>query len=319
MLIGVSCALGAGMLWAIAFVAPLLLPDFSPVEITAGRYLFFGLSSLMMLSLLDGRALTRMPPWLWAKALWLTLIGNVGYYACLTAAMRLSGVVLPTLIIGILPVTVALVGNVRNKEIAFKKLFPPIAIILTGLLLVHTAETRGVAVANVDFRYAVGLGLATCALVLWTWYGVANALHLKAHPELPSITWASMTGLATLPILAAAGGLVAAFGYDPRLDTTAERNVVGFLVISAIIGILSSWVATWLWNRASTELPTALAGQLIVFETIAALAYAFLLEGRVPSLGALAGSAFLIAGVLWGIRIFSRSAASLREQPAGTG
>jgi drug/metabolite transporter (DMT)-like permease len=40
---------------------------------------------------------------------------------------------------------------------------------------------------------------------------------------------------------------------------------------------------------------------LIVFETVAALAYAFVLRGSVPEVQTLAGIALLIAGVLWAV------------------
>ncbi len=44
-------------------------------------------------------------------------------------------------------------------------------------------------------------------------------------------------------------------------------------------------------------------GQLIVFETLAALAYAFALRGRPPEAMTLAGIVLLVAGVVWALRI----------------
>lgn len=76
------------------------------------------------------------------------------------------------------------------------------------------------------------------------------------------------------------------------------------------IGLGASWLGTLCWNRASQLLPTSIAGQLIVFETLAALLYAFLLRGEVPDGGTLAGIALLIAGVVLGIR-------ALPSRPAG--
>ena len=38
------------------------------------------------------------------------------------------------------------------------------------------------------------------------------------------------------------------------------------------IGLFASWLGTLCWNEASQRLPTSLSGQLIVFETLAALA-----------------------------------------------
>ena len=40
--IGVLCALLAGAMWGMVFIAPRALPAFSPWELTLGRYLAYG-------------------------------------------------------------------------------------------------------------------------------------------------------------------------------------------------------------------------------------------------------------------------------------
>jgi drug/metabolite transporter (DMT)-like permease len=57
------------------------------------------------------------------------------------------------------------------------------------------------------------------------------------------------------------------------------------------------------WNEASQRLPTTLVGQLIVFETLSALAYAFVLRHQWPAPATLAGIALLVAGVIWALRM----------------
>ena len=44
-------------------------------------------------------------------------------------------------------------------------------------------------------------------------------------------------------------------------------------------------------------------GQLIVFETLSALAYAYLWHRAWPAPATLAGIALLIAGVIWALRV----------------
>ena len=61
--------------------------------------------------------------------------------------------------------------------------------------------------------------------------------------------------------------------------------------------------STLCWNEASQRLPTALVGQMIVFETLAALAYAFMLRGKWPEPMTIVGIGLLMAGVLWAVRI----------------
>jgi drug/metabolite transporter (DMT)-like permease len=76
-----------------------------------------------------------------------------------------------------------------------------------------------------------------------------------------------------------------------------------FIALMAAIGLFASWLGTLCWNEASQRLPTALAGQLIVFETLAALGYAFALRGQWPAPVTVVGIALLIAGVVLAVRI----------------
>ena len=76
-----------------------------------------------------------------------------------------------------------------------------------------------------------------------------------------------------------------------------------FIGLMLAIGLLASWLGTLCWNEASQRLPTTLVGQLIVFETLSALAYAFALRHEMPAPATLAGIALLVAGVLWALRV----------------
>ena len=76
-----------------------------------------------------------------------------------------------------------------------------------------------------------------------------------------------------------------------------------FLALMFTIGLLSSWLGTLCWNEASQRLPTALAGQLIVFETLSALAYAFAISAKWPPWLTVLGIGLLIAGVTLALRI----------------
>ena len=78
--------------------------------------------------------------------------------------------------------------------------------------------------------------------------------------------------------------------------------VLDFLLLMFAIGLLASWLGTLCWNEASQRLPPSLSGQLIVFETLAALSYAFVLRKSLPQVETLVGVALLIAGVVWAVR-----------------
>jgi len=117
--------------------------------------------------------------------------------------------------------------------------------------------------------------LAVGAVACWTWYPLRNADWLRDHPGRSPRTWATAQGVMTLP-LAAVGYAVtwvfmAASGDPFPMPFGPRPEFFIFLMVS--IGLLASWLGTLCWNEASQRLPTALAGQLIVFETLAALAY----------------------------------------------
>jgi drug/metabolite transporter (DMT)-like permease len=68
------------------------------------------------------------------------------------------------------------------------------------------------------------------------------------------------------------------------------------------VAIGASWLGNGLWNAASKRLPLTLSGQLIVFETLFALLYAFIYDHRLPRPLEAAAIALLLAGVSWSVR-----------------
>ena len=66
--------------------------------------------------------------------------------------------------------------------------------------------------------------------------------------------------------------------------------------------ILSAWLATILWNVASRRLSASLCGQLIVSETLFALAYSFAWDGRWPTAWQAAAVVLFTLGILASIK-----------------
>ena len=318
MALGVLYALAAGLLWGLVFVSPLWLPDHPAALLSFGRYLAFGLIALP-LAWFDRRALRRLSLADWGRALELAAIGNLLYYLCLAAAIQRIGVPLPTLIIGTLPVVITLVAAWRgDSRVSWPRLLPSLLLIAAGLITVHRLEVGAGVVADPDAATPwVGVLLATIGVLCWTWYPLRNADWLKAHPTSPPRAWATAQGLATLP-LALSGMAVLTLVMHARADPFPMPfgpEPIRFVGIMLGMGLLASWLGTLCWNAASRRLPAALAGQLIVFETLAALLYAFILRGAWPSAQVLAGIVMLIAGVLFAVR--AQSAATRRASAAG--
>lgn len=311
MALGVAFALLAGLVWGLVFVAPLLLPQYSAALLTSGRYLAFGLIALP-LGWLDRVRLRQFTASDWLEALKLSAIGNVLYYLCLAAAIQRAGGPLPTMVIGTLPVVIAISSNLRDGardgRLPWRKLVPSLALIAAGIACVNQVELQHLRAAR-DFdlgRYGSGLLLAVGAVVCWTWYPMRNADWLRAHADRSPRTWATAQGLMTLPLALLGYGALwvwSVYGGHPELSMPFGPTPERYLTLMLAIGLLASWVGTLCWNEASQRLPTALVGQLIVFETLSALGYALVLRGAWPDGLTLAGIGLLVAGVLSALRI----------------
>ena len=333
--LGLRCALAAGLLWGIVFIAPVLLPDYPAIYLSASRYLAFGLIALV-LALFDWKQLRALTKADWLSALELSLIGNLLYYSCLAAAIQIAGAPLPTMIIGALPVVISIGSNLHQASMPWGKLMAPLGLIGLGITLVHRDEWNHLAAqgpqADLGTQFLLGGLLAVAAVTCWTWYPIRNSRWLKLRPSINSTTWANAQGLATLPLALLAVGVIglaqtgafsqsastltgvsAGLAWRPFPQIGAEAPILSallgptpllFLGLMLAIGLGASWLGTLLWNRASQVLPATLMGQLIVFETLAAMLYAFIHRGEWPGVLTWAGIALLIAGVVFGVRAF---------------
>jgi len=318
MFAGTLLALAAGLMWGLVFIAPLWLPDYPALLLSAGRYLAFGLLALP-LAWLDRERLARLTRADWLEALKLSAVGNLLYYGFLASAIQRAGAPLPTMIIGTLPVVIAVCSNWRDAQrdgrLPWLRMLPSLGLIGSGIALVNHAELQHLrAEAAVPLAtYALGALLAVGAVACWTWYPLRNADWLRAHGGRNAGmagAWATAQGLATLPLAAlayagfwAVGGGAGFTLTSPGIGLPLGPRPLEFALAMLTLGLLASWLGTLCWNGASQRLPTSLVGQLIVFETLSALAYAFALRGQFPAPETWAGIALLVAGVMWALRV----------------
>jgi drug/metabolite transporter (DMT)-like permease len=309
---GTLFALAAGLMWGLVFVAPLMLPEYPAALLSVSRYLAFGLIALP-LAWWDRVRLSQLTRSDWTCALKLSLVGNLIYYLCLAAAIQRAGGPLPTMIIGTLPVVIAISSNLRDHardgRLPWLQLVPSLLLIVAGIACVNQVELQRLrADANADLgRYATGVLLAVGAVVCWTWYPIRNADWMRAHPDRSATAWATAQGIATLPL--AAVGFVLFWTWSALSGSTFAApfgpTPLRFIGLMTALGLFASWLGTLCWNAGSQRLPTTLMGQLIVFETLAALAYAFAWRREVPGAMTLVGVALLVAGVMLALRVKS--------------
>jgi drug/metabolite transporter (DMT)-like permease len=310
---GIFFALAAGLMWGLVFVGPLLLPEYPATLQAFGRYLAFGLIALP-LAWFDRDKLRQLTRADWIEALKLALIGNVVYYLLLASAIQRAGGPLPTMIIGTLPVVITITSKLRRPApgaraeapLPWLRLLPSLALIGLGIALVNHAELEQLkSDPHADLaRYAFGGLLAAGAVVCWTWYPIRNAEWLRAHPDRSPRGWATAQGLATLPL--ALLGYAATWAWHAASGNPFPMpfgpRAADFLLLMFAIGLFASWLGTLCWNEASQRLPPTLSSQLIVFETLAALSYAFMLRHSVPRAQTLFGVLLLVTGVVWAVR-----------------
>lgn len=310
MFTGVAFALTAGLMWGLVFVGPILLPEYPAALQVVGRYLAFGMLAIPLVWM-DRTGLKRLSRSDWVEALKLTLVGNFIYYLCLASAIKRIGAPLPTMVLGTLPVVISICANLlnhqRDGQLPWHRLAPCIALILLGIALVNKVEMSAVFDAeHSDVSICLeGSVLAVCAVACWTWYPLRNAKWLREHPNRNPRVWATAQGIATLPVAVVGFALVwvGSIASDDQLPMPFGPRPLAFTGLMLAIGFFSSWMGTLCWNEASKRLPAALAGQLIVFETLAALAYAFVLRGALPHAKTTAGIVILLVGVVAALRI----------------
>lgn len=299
MLTGIFAGLAAGALWGLVFVAPSMAPGLSAVDLVSGRFISYGLGSLLVMALSRG---PRSVPTLKqvGVAVGMSVLGFSGYYLLLVLAIRDAGVEVPTLIIGTIPIWVMLLG--KPEGLLWRALLPGLFLTTSGVVLMmmeglsRTGSAGGQELAG--WTYWRGVGYAVLSMVSWTVFALLNSVWLKKHREVHATDWANWLGVAS--------GLAAlvlwnVLGSDANV-LLAQADIAQAAIVCVATGLGSAWLATVLWNIASRRLSASLCGQLIVSETLFSLLYAFVWAGEWPVGIQWAASVVFVLGILVSIR-----------------
>ncbi|MGB3288535.1 MAG: DMT family transporter [Burkholderiaceae bacterium] len=287
--LGIAAGVGAGALWGLIFLAPELTPGFTPWQLSAGRYLAYGVVALLLVAR-SWRSLSTRVTWKeWKALIWLSLTGNIVYYVFVAQAVQEGGIAMTSIVIGLLPVVVTLVGSRDKQALPLRRLMPSLVLSLAGLACISWQALSAQGGGSL-----IGLLCAMGALVSWTVYAVSNSRWLARLNAISSHEWSLLIGLVTG--LQAVVLAVPAFVLDASAHTRLEW--VYFAAVVTCVGIFCSIIGNGLWNYASRVLPLTLIGQMIVFETVFAALYGFLWEWRWPALAEGAAMVFLLAGVI---------------------
>jgi drug/metabolite transporter (DMT)-like permease len=301
MLLGIIAGLTTCALWGLTFIAPRSVAPFTAWDLTIARYGIFGFACLLLT--VDRRF---RPTGIAASRLLIGLLlggaGYVGYFISVAFAVQLAGAAVPPVIIGTMPVFLAIIANIRDSSAQWNVLALPLALIAAGVMITNVATLSA---DNVTDTVSILLGVlaSSAALAIWIAYGLANAAVMRSTDAPDGLQWTGLQGIG-----AALGSLLllplASFDLA---GTVSASETFRFLVWALVMGLAGSWFATWCWVVASRRLPLALAAQLIVAETVFGLAYGFMFENRLPTSAEAIGVAMQFVGVCSAIAIFSKA------------
>ncbi|NRR29722.1 DMT family transporter [Oxalobacteraceae bacterium] len=304
---GILCGLLAGALWGMVFIVPELLVAFTPLELAVGRYLCYGLIAAAMLGRRLPSVLRRLERSDCTALLRHALAGNIVYYIFLALGVKLAGVAPTSLIIGMLPISVTLMGRKDHGAVPLRQLALPLLVVAAGIACINVdvfSHDSGPAISA--GRKLLGLLCATGALVCWSWYALDNARYLKRNPHFSSGEWSSLYGLTSglmAMLIAAVALAVLHADITGAAGAASGRDWTAFWITNALLALGASVVGNHLWNIASRRVPVTLSGQLILFETLFALLYGFIYKMQGPRPLEIAAALLLVIGVAWSVRV----------------
>ncbi len=304
---GVLCGLLAGAMWGMVFIVPELLPAFSPVELAVGRYTAYGAIAFGLMLPRLRTLFARLERSDHAALLRHAFAGNIVYYILLALGVKLAGVAPTSLIIGMLPIAITLMGRKDHGAVALRSLALPLLVVGAGIACINVDMFQQARSGNTDLaRTGLGLLCAVGALLCWSWYALDNARFLKRNPRFSSAEWSALYGLASgmIALLIGAACLVVWHAdITGPAGVASGRNWSVFWMTNVLLALGASVIGNHLWNIASRQVPVTLSGQLILFETLFALLYGFIYAQRFPRPLEVAAIVLLAVGVMWSVRV----------------
>lgn len=284
-MLGVMFGAGAGALWGLVLLAPEIARAFGPFQLSAGRYLAYGLIAAALLAPRWRSVTAMLGRREWIGLCLLALTGNTLYYVLLSGAVQMGGIAMTSLVIGFIPVTVTIIGSRDQGAVPLARLVPSLLLWAAGAACIGW-QAVGMLSEQASAAPILGLLCAVGALASWTAFAVWNSRWLTRMPSMSPQDWNLLTGIVT----GAQSLLLIPLALMLETWTQSAHDWAVFVGVSVGVALLASIAGNALWNRMTRLLPLTLVGQMILFETLFALLYAFAWESRGPTL--LEGVAF---------------------------
>ena len=307
---GTAAGLASGALWGLVFLAPKMAPEASPLLLSAGRYLAYGLIAAVLIAPVWRGLAPRLDARAWRALVWLSLAGNLVYFIFVVVAVHYAGVAASALIVGMVPVVVALWGLKDPDAPPLRQVIPPIvlAALAVGLIGWESMRHGGGAQASDGAKVWVGLAFAVAALMSWTAFAVGNSRWIGRLRDVTAHQWSLLTGVVT--------GALALLLVVPAMLLAAPMAAEAWgrlAMVSVGVAVFASVIGNAFWNQASRLLPLSLLGQMIVSETLFAMIYGYVWARRGPTAIEVVALAMMIVSVIWCVRAHRPAAEAAAE------
>ena len=140
---GIVYAGMAGAVWGLVFLVPKLLPEFSPLLLSCGRFIVYGAVSLVLLLPNARRLLLQLSRRDVLTLVKFALLGNLIYYMLLAASVQWVGIAAASLIIGVLPLSITWLGRRDAGAVPLARLAWPLLLVLGGVLCINLEALFG--------------------------------------------------------------------------------------------------------------------------------------------------------------------------------
>jgi drug/metabolite transporter (DMT)-like permease len=306
---GVASGLAAGALWGLVFLAPKVAPEASPMMLTAGRYLAYGLIAALLIAPRWRRVTAALDWRAWRGLAGLSLAGNIVYFVFLVVGVNFAGVGASALIVGMVPVVVAVWGMKAKDSPPLSRVAPPIAVAAMAVGLIGWESlSRGGGGGHYGVQTLIGLICALAALLSWSAFAVGNSRWMARLPEVSPHDWSLLTGVVT-------GGfaLLLAVPAVLTMGFWSGEAWVRLIGVSVAVAVFASIIGNAFWNQASRLLPLTMLGQMIVSETLFAFLYGFLWEQRGPTVIEVVAMILMVVSVVWCVHAHRPAAITAAE------
>jgi drug/metabolite transporter (DMT)-like permease len=306
MFVGIMAAALAAVSWSLGFIVPFVIGRYSLFDFALVQFVFSGILSIGLLWR-NAKAVRLLKLDDWLVACSLGLIGYVCYFLAVMGAAVYAGPVVAPAFLGLVPVVLAIAGNIRQPTVSWRSLAVPLTLTMLGLLLVNGSSfmrSGGVQTTSL----LVGIPFALLAVAFWTLFGLLNQSALAKRPHMEAGVWAAliMAGAGSAMLVFFPVGLLMGLFEISRLGLAWD--IAGNLIMwGAGLAILANVGGAMAWTFASQRLPVALCAQMISLEPASATVLGLFVHRRWPSAAEVIGMVLLLIGVVIAIGTFTRS------------